>query len=109
MTNASSDQTDTIDLGAVIDDEITATDVKTLSALGYETRYRLVRLLVHADGEMSFDEITPYVSISDSAVSHALTLLCDAGLVQKERDGRSRIYSTTRRAETLVEALDRTR
>jgi len=58
---------------------------------------------------LNFDEITPYVSVSDSAVSHALTLLSDAGLVRKEKDGRSRRYTPTRRAEALVTALDGTR
>ncbi|WP_200531698.1 winged helix-turn-helix domain-containing protein [Halorubrum sp. LN27] len=109
MTDTASDPSETHDLDAVIDDEVTAADVKALSAFGYETRYRLVRLLVESDDGLKFDEISPYVSISDSAVSHALTLLCDAGLVEKERDGRSRRYTPTRRAEALVTALDDTR
>ncbi|ELZ38645.1 ArsR/SmtB family transcription factor [Halorubrum distributum] len=109
MTDISSDSPAETDLDALIDDATTALDVKALSAFGYETRYRLVRLLVEADGAVRFDEITPYVSISDSAVSHALTLLCDAGLVEKQKDGRSRNYSSTERAEAIVEALDRTR
>lgn len=109
MTNTSSDRVDATDVSELVGDEVTNTDVKTLSAFGYETRYRLVRLLVEADDGLGFDEITPYVSISDSAVSHALTLLCDAGLVRKRKEGRSRRYSATERAEALVTALDETR
>lgn len=109
MTDTASESSGPADLDAVIDDEVTATDVKALSAFGYETRYRLVRLLVEAEDSLRFDEITPYVPVSDSAVSHALTLLSDAGLVRKEKDGRSRIYTPTRRAEALVTALDGTR
>ncbi len=109
MADASPDPLDGADLDALIDDATTAADVKTLSAFGYETRYRLVRLLVEANEPVRFDAITPYVSISDSAVSHALTLLHDAGLVEKRKDGRSRSYAATRRAEELVNALDRTR
>ncbi len=109
MADASSDPLGGTDLDALIDDATTAADVKALSAFGYETRYRLVRLLVEADGPVRFDAITPYVSISDSAVSHALTLLCDAGLVEKQKDGRSRSYSATERAEALVDALDHSR
>lgn len=109
MSESSSDPPAEADLDALIDDATTAVDVKALSAFGYETRYRLVRLLVETDDAVRFDKITPYVSISDSAVSHALTLLCDAGLVEKQKDGRSRSYSSTERAEALVEALDRTR
>lgn len=84
-------------------------DVTTLSALGYETRYRLVRLLVEVDGGLDFCEITPHAEVSDSAVSHALTLLCDAGLVRKEKRGRSRHYRATRRADALLAVLDGTR
>ncbi|CDK41146.1 winged helix DNA-binding protein [Halorubrum sp. AJ67] len=109
MPESSSDPPAETDLDVLIDDATTAVDVKALSAFGYETRYRLVRLLVETDDAVRFDEITPYVSISDSAVSHALTLLCDAGLVEKEKDGRSRRYAATRRAEALVTALDDTR
>lgn len=109
MPGSSPDPSVETDLDALIDDATTAVDVKTLSAFGYETRYRLVRLLVENDGAVEFDEITPHVSISDSAVSHALTLLCDAGLVKKRKNGRSRDYSATERAEALVKALDRTR
>ncbi|QAU14254.1 ArsR family transcriptional regulator [Halorubrum sp. BOL3-1] len=109
MTDTASGPSETPNLGAVIDDEVTAVDVKALSAFGYETRYRLVRLLVESDGGLRFDEITPHVSISDSAVSHALTLLADAGLVEKRKDGRSRSYTPTERAEALVAALDETR
>ncbi|MWV65389.1 winged helix DNA-binding protein [Halorubrum sp. JWXQ-INN 858] len=109
MADSSSDPSAEADLDTLIDDATTAVDVKALSAFGYETRYRLVRLLVEANDPVPFDEITPYVPISDSAVSHALTLLCDAGLVEKRKDGRSRSYSRTERAEALVEALDRTR
>jgi DNA-binding transcriptional ArsR family regulator len=94
---------------ALLSDGATETDVKTLSALGYETRYRLVRLLVEMDCGLDFCEITPYVDVSDSAVSHALTLLCDAGLVTKEKRGRSRRYRATRRANALVAVLDGTR
>jgi len=50
MTDVASSPSETTDLDAVIDEEITATDVKALSAFGYETRYRLVRLLVEATG-----------------------------------------------------------
>ncbi len=62
MPDSSSDPIAGTDFDKLIDDATTTVDVKALSAFGYETRYRLVRLLVEADGAVRFDEITPYVS-----------------------------------------------
>lgn len=93
-------------LEASVDEEVVAADVRTLSALGNETRYRLVRLLVEADDELCVCEITPLVDVSDSAVSHALSTLVDAGLVAKRKDGRWRKYRATGRASALLTVLD---
>ncbi|WP_255193099.1 ArsR/SmtB family transcription factor [Natronobeatus ordinarius] len=84
-------------------------DVEVLSALADDTRYRIVRLLAAADGELSVCELTPLLDVSDSAVSHALTQLTDAGLVVRRKDGRWRKYQTTSRADALFVALDGTR
>jgi DNA-binding transcriptional ArsR family regulator len=97
------------DLEAVLDEKTVAEDVGTLSALGNETRYRLVRLLVEADDELCVCEITPLVDVSDSAVSHALSSLSEAGLVTKRKDGRWRKYRATRRASALLTVLDGSR
>ncbi|ELY53194.1 ArsR/SmtB family transcription factor [Natronolimnohabitans innermongolicus] len=97
------------ELGAVFDEEAVASDVRALSALGNETRYRLVRLLVEADSELCVCEITPLVDVSDSAVSHALSTLADAGLVTKRKDGRWRKYRATTRASALCTVLDGSR
>ena len=97
------------DLEAVLDPEIISSDVQTLSALGNETRYRLVRLLVEADEELCVCEITPLVDVSDSAVSHALSNLANADLVTKRKDGRWRKYRATSRASALLTVLDGSR
>ncbi|SDK45365.1 ArsR/SmtB family transcription factor [Natronorubrum texcoconense] len=97
------------DLEAVLDGRTAGTDVATFSALGDETRYRLVRLLVTADDELCVCEITPLVDVSDSAVSHALSTLTDAGLVTKRKDGRWRKYRATKRATALLTVLDGSR
>ncbi|EMA17986.1 ArsR/SmtB family transcription factor [Haloarcula argentinensis] len=109
MSESSSDDGEIANLETLLSENAVETDVQTLSALGYETRYRLVRLLVEVDSGLDFCEITPHVDVSDSAVSHALTLLCDAGLIQKEKRGRSRHYRATKRAIALVAVLDGTR
>ncbi len=97
------------DLEAVLDEGVVADDVRTLSALGDGTRYRLVRLLVEAGGELCVCEITPLVEVSDSAVSHALSTLAEAGLVEKRKDGRWRKYRATDRAKALLTVLDGSR
>ena len=84
-------------------------DVDALKALGNDTRYAIARLLRAADRELCVCEITPVVDVSDSAISHALSTLHDAGLVSRRKDGTWRYYETTDRAEVLLDALDATR
>jgi len=81
-------------------------DVAALKALGNDTRYTVVRLLRAAGRELCVCEITPVVDVSDSAISHALSTLHDAGLVTRRKDGTWRYYETTERAEALLDALD---
>lgn len=89
--------------------EDTASDVAALRTLGDETRYRIVRLLAASDQELCVCEFTPVVDVSASAVSHALSDLGDAGLVDRRKDGKWRYYSLTERAQRLVGALDDSR
>lgn len=84
-------------------------DVAILSALANETRYRIVRLLVAADGKLCVCEMSPLMDVSQSAISHALSQLHDAGLVLREKDGKWRKYEPTHRAIAIVSALDGTR
>ena len=90
-------------------DRAVESDVETLKALGSDTRYRVVRLLVAADEELCVCEITPRFEVSDSAVSHALSNLADAGLVSRRKQGTWRYYRPTDRAVRLVGALDAAR
>jgi DNA-binding transcriptional ArsR family regulator len=93
------------DLTAAIDDERAERDLRALSALASETRYRLARLLAASEGERCVCELESVVDVSDSAVSHALAELTDAGLVTRRKDGKWRYYRTTQRAEALLDAL----
>lgn len=79
--------------------------VTILSALANETRYRIVQLLTAADSDLCVCELTPLLDVSDSAISHALSELSDAGLVERRKDGRWRYYRTTDQAERLLAAL----
>ncbi|CCQ36867.1 ArsR family transcription regulator [Natronomonas moolapensis 8.8.11] len=84
-------------------------DLSALKTLGNDTRYTIVRLLKAADRELCVCEINPIVDVSDSAISHALSDLYDAGLVTRRKDGTWRYYEATDRAEALLRALDATR
>ncbi|WP_262175292.1 ArsR/SmtB family transcription factor [Haloarcula laminariae] len=84
-------------------------DVGVLSALANETRYKIVRILHVADGELCVCEFSPLLDVSDSAISHALSQLTDAGLLTRRKDGKWRKYRTTARANALLVALDGSR
>lgn len=76
------------------------------AVLGNETRYRLARALAVADDELCVCELEPLVDVSESAISHALSDLVEAGLVSRRKDRNWRYYTTTELAETLFETAD---
>lgn len=81
-------------------------DLAILSTLGNETRYRLVRVLAAADGELCVCELRGLVDASESTISHALSDLADAGLVRRRKDGRWRKYRATNAAVAIVSMMD---
>ncbi len=84
-------------------------DVNLLSALANETRYKIVRILHTANEELCVCEFAPLLDVSDSAISHALSQLTDAGLLTRRKDGKWRKYSVTNRATAVLIALDGSR
>ena len=76
------------------------------AVLGNETRYRLARALSVADEELCVCELEPLVDVSESAVSHALSDLVDAGLVTRRKDGNWRYYRATDLADVLFRTAD---
>jgi len=84
-------------------------DLAALAALSDGTRHDIVRYLAGADEELCVCELSPLVDVSDSAISHALSDLHDAGLVTRRKEGTWRHYDATDRAEGLLDALDDTR
>lgn len=89
--------------------DIDTEDVDVFAALGNETRYTLVRLLHAAGDELCVCELDALVDATESAVSHALRTLREAGLVTVRKDGRWRYYRATPRATAVLVALDGTR
>lgn len=84
-------------------------DVDLLSAMANETRYKIVRIIHTADEELCVCEFAPLLEVSDSAISHALSQLTEAGLLTRRKDGKWRKYSTTNRATAVLIALDGSR
>ncbi len=82
-------------------------DFKTVKALSSATRIRILSLVLK--GDYSPTEISNKVDKSKSTVSSHLESLQDAGLVEKDKeDGRRRVlYSSTRKAEAIVEGKER--
>lgn len=81
-------------------------ELDVLSALGNETRYTLVRVLVSAQEELCVCELNAVVDVTESGLSHALSKLVDAGLVDGRKDGRWKKYWATNRAIALVTVLE---
>ena len=100
------DELDTLERAATTDN--IAADLQALSALGNETRYRIARLFVTADDRLCVCELSPLFDVTESAISHALSDLTDAGLLSREQQGKWRYYESTERAERLFDALDTT-
>jgi DNA-binding transcriptional ArsR family regulator len=97
---------DTLERAATAD-HISA-DLRALSTLGNETRYRIARLFAMADEKLCVCELSLLFDVSESAISHALSDLTDAGLLSRDRQGKWRYYESTERAERLLDALDET-
>jgi len=83
-----------------------AAEREVLAALANETRYTLVRVLVAAREELCVCELQSFVDVSESGLSHALSTLADAGLVEGRKEGRWKHYRATNRAIALVTVLD---
>lgn len=84
-------------------------DVRTLAAVGSDTRYEALRLIAAAEDGVCGCELEPTLGVSQGAVSQALSRLYAADLVTRRKDGRWRYYSATPRAERLLDVLDETR
>lgn len=93
-------------LGRALGTEQVASELDVLSALANRTRYTLVRVLVAAEEELCVCELNAVVDVSESGLSHAISKLADAGLVEGRKDGRWKMYRATNRAVTLVTVLE---
>ncbi|WP_136689229.1 ArsR/SmtB family transcription factor [Halorhabdus amylolytica] len=95
-------------LEAAIGESRVEAELDVLAALANETRYRLVRALVAAREELCVCELQPLVGVSESGLSHALSALVEAGLIDGRKDGRWKKYQATNRAIAIVTVLEGT-
>ena len=93
-------------LGDALATEQIASELAVLSALANETRYTIIRVLVAAEEELCVCELNAVVDVTESGLSHALSQLVDAGLVDGRKDGRWKKYRATNRAVALVTLLE---
>lgn len=61
--------------------------VRVLAALSDENRFRIVELLAGEGGELSCGAIGKALDISPSLLSHHLSILAEAGLVGRRKNG----------------------
>ena len=93
-------------LEATLGTEQANAELDVLSALASETRYTLVRVLAAAREELCVCELQAVVDVSESGLSHALSDLAEAGLVEGRKEGRWKKYRATNRAVTLTTVLE---
>ncbi|MBB6645143.1 ArsR/SmtB family transcription factor [Halobellus ruber] len=93
-------------LEAALGTERVDAELDVVSALANRTRYTLARVLVAAGEELCVCELDAVVDVSESGLSHALSTLADAGLVEGRKDGRWKMYRATNRAVALVTVLE---
>jgi DNA-binding transcriptional ArsR family regulator len=68
-----------------------ARPARLFSALGDETRIKIVKLL--SESEQNVDDLTRLLDVSQPTISHHLRVLRENGLVESEKRGRSIYYS----------------
>ena len=61
--------------------------VKTLAALSEENRYRIVELLTADGAELSCGAIGSALGLSPSLISHHLSVLEGAGVIERRKNG----------------------
>lgn len=61
--------------------------VRVLAALSDENRFRIVSLLAVEDGELSCGAISKALDLSPSLLSHHLSILAQAGIVGRRKNG----------------------
>jgi ArsR family transcriptional regulator, arsenate/arsenite/antimonite-responsive transcriptional repressor len=77
--------------------------IAALRALGEQTRWRVMRLLVKSEQGMAAGDIAAALQVRQNTLSSHIAALLRSGLVDGDRRGRNIIYSAdSKRARRLV-------
>lgn len=71
---------------------------EVLASMANQTRYTLLCVLTAAERELCVCELNAVVDVSESGLSHALSDLEKAGLIEGRKDGRWKHFRATKRA-----------
>ncbi|KRL87277.1 ArsR/SmtB family transcription factor [Ligilactobacillus apodemi] len=80
--------------------EETQASVQIFKAFGNETRYKILYLLF--EKQLTVNEISEAIAMTQSAVSHQLKILRQTGLVSSKRDGQHMYYSLADRHIIMI-------
>jgi ArsR family transcriptional regulator, arsenate/arsenite/antimonite-responsive transcriptional repressor len=87
------------------DDEADAT-ARLFKALGDPARVKIMNLLARSDNPVCACEFIPVLGLAQATVSHHLTRLTEAGLLEREQRGKWAYFSlkpeASERLETIV-------
>ncbi len=75
--------------------------VHIFQALGEETRIKILSMLVNK--EMCVDELIQKLGLSQSAVSHHVKVLKNAGLIKNRREGKWTLYFLNKKGFNRLE------
>lgn len=75
-----------------------------LSALGHETRLKIIHALAERPGGMSSTDIAEHVGVMPTNTSAHLSVLRAAGIISSEKNGRVVTYRL--KLETLAAVID---
>jgi ArsR family transcriptional regulator, arsenate/arsenite/antimonite-responsive transcriptional repressor len=89
---------------ALSDDEAAAT-AALFRALGDPARVRIVNILATVGGEVCGCELTASLRLAQPTISHHLTKLYEAGLLDREQRGRCAYYSLSNVAVRKLTAV----
>ena len=76
--------------------------IVALKALGEETRLRMLRLLFKE--QLSVNEISERLEVSQYNVSKHLKIMREAGLLETEKDGKQRLYTVSSKLQAQMTA-----
>ncbi|MBW6463771.1 MAG: ArsR/SmtB family transcription factor [Dethiobacteria bacterium] len=75
--------------------------ISAFRALGEETRFKIILMLL--EEEMCICELMEELKLSQSAVSHHVKILRQAGLANDRRDGKWTFFSINKKGFSLLE------